>query len=266
VNNATRIALDGHRATIRRLELYASCDHVDVRRGDGWLAVATGVASNDMNGVVSDESFGYSAQTVDELVTWFVDLALPASWFTVVPDEQLTAALIQRHARPERTGWWAGRTVANQRALQQPIADISIRRVRTDEDLEQWLDVAANCGWIDDSHDRQVRGELYSGVGLDHPNLAHWIAARDQTAIGMASSFVDDDVIDLCNLAVLEPERRSGVGTALVERRLLEGARRNASRAVSALSPDGWKLYQALGFASAPVIPDACFYLPLATD
>ncbi len=136
-------------------------------------------------------------------------------------------------------------------------------RVRTDDDLERWLDVAAACGWVQHEQDRAARGELYRHVGLDHPALAHWIAVQGATAIGMASSFIGGDVLDLCGLAVIDAERRRGIGTALIERRMGEASEQAVSHAVAALSPDGWALYQQPGFTSTPAIADTWFFLPL---
>jgi len=44
------VAADGHRCAMRRLMLYARCDHVVVRRGRGWQAVVTGVVGARSSG------------------------------------------------------------------------------------------------------------------------------------------------------------------------------------------------------------------------
>lgn len=62
--------------------------------------------------------------------------------------------------------------------------------------------------------------------------------------------------------SVLEGDRRRGVGTALIDRRLGDAAARGATRAVSAVSPEGWQVYQRRGFRSVPARRDVCFYLP----
>lgn len=222
----------------------------------------TGVVSNDMNGVVSAGTLGRPEQLIDELIAWFIDHAVPASWLASTPDPRLTGALVERGARPELSGWWAGRVLDRSTHL-GTAADAAIRRVRSHEDLDGWLEVAEGCGWIDGDHDRAARAALYRRVGLDHPHLRHWIATRGHTPIGMATSFLDGDVLDLCNLAVVEAERRHGVGTALVHERLLDGNNRLATLAVAALSPDGWALYEPIGFNTAPVVANTWFYLPL---
>jgi GNAT superfamily N-acetyltransferase len=139
---------------------------------------------------------------------------------------------------------------------------VKVGRVRDSRDLDAWLDVAGECGWLDDDRDRQARRRLYDAIGFDDDRLGHWIAVHGDRPVGMASAFLDGQVVDLCNLAVLEGDRRRGVGTALIERRLGDAAARGAVRAVSGVTPEGWQVYQRRGFRSVPVGKDVCFYLP----
>ncbi len=80
MNVEVPVAPAAHRAAQQRLELYAGCDRIEVRRGEGWFAVATGVASNDMNGVVTSTPSALPDRIVDDLFGWFAERALPASW------------------------------------------------------------------------------------------------------------------------------------------------------------------------------------------
>ena len=61
---------------------------------------------------------------------------------------------------------------------------------------------------------------------------------------------------------MVDRERRQGIGRALAGERIRAAHERGATTVVSALSPDGWKLYQSLGFRSVGVTPDRWFYLP----
>lgn len=110
--------------------------------------------------------------------------------------------------------------------------------------------------------DRAARQNLYQALRSNLPALTHWVARREDEPVGFASSFLDSDIVDLCNLGVVEPHRRRGVGRALVAARVADAALRGANTVVSAPSTDGWQLQQAIGFRSVPVIADTCFYLP----
>jgi GNAT superfamily N-acetyltransferase len=61
-------------------------------------------------------------------------------------------------------------------------------------------------------------------------------------------------------VAVRDSARREAVGTALVSALLAWGAKHGALEVVAAPSPDGWRLFNTLGFENVPVTPDTCFY------
>lgn len=250
------LAQAAQHASEERLRLYSRADGVEVRRGDGWFAVRTGVDSNDLNGVVSTPGAEVSADLVEDLLAWFA--GAPASWLTSREDPELTDLLLAAGARAERSGCWSGRRIEPVPAYQ---GGVEVHRVGGTRDLDRWLEVAAECGWIETTSCRGARRRLYLALGLDSSRLSHWLAVDDGEAVGFASGFLDGDVVDLCNLGVLATHRRRGIGLALVAARLADAASRGASLAVSAPSPDGWRLQQALGFRSVPVIPDTCFYL-----
>ena len=213
-----------------------------------------------MNGLVSIDG-DVPASDVAALVGWFHTRDLPASWLTVRPAPALTAALIAAGANPERSGWWMGRPLLAEPGRADP-AGVDIRRVTDGDDLDAWLSVAMTCGWIDDADDREARRRLYLGVGLDDVRLRHWIGRLDGVPIAMATSWVDVDTVDLCNLAVVDAFRGRGIGRALVSHRVRDAVQSGVTNAVLAPSPDGARLYGQLGYDTVAVIPDTCFYLP----
>ena len=227
------------------------------------MAVATGVSANDMNGVVSRPGAPIPEELVRELLGWFAELEVPASWIVEGEDEALARRLVAAGARPEATGWWSGRAIDGAFPSARPNGEVVVTRVTVGDELESWLELASRCGWIADERDRDARRYLYLSVGLADDSLTHWLALRDGRPVGMASSFQVNDVVDLCNLAVVVAERRRGIGRALAGARILAAQRGGARMAVSALSPDGWELYRGLGFTSVLVAPDRCFYLPV---
>ena len=259
--DAESIARSAHAAARNRLAALAGAPGVDVRRGAHWLAVRTGAASNDLNGVVSGADVEITEDLVADLAGYFSSADVPASWLTEYADPSWTRVLEAAKARPECTGHWSGRAIGPIPGVR---ADVQIARVSSPDALEQWLDVAATCGWLESAEDRDARSQLYTGLGLDHPQLSHWLALVQNRPVGFASAFVDRDMVDLCNLGVAAGWRRRGIGTALVAARLRHAANHDCRIAVSAPSPDGWELQRKLGFHSVPVIADTCFYLPPA--
>ncbi len=260
-HDAESIARSAHFAACNRLGALAGAPGVDVRRGAHWLAVRTGAASNDLNGVVSGADVEITEDLVADLTAYFSSADVPASWLTEHAEPSWTRVLEAAKARPERTGHWSGRAIG---PIPTVTSDVQITRVSSSDDLERWLDVAATCGWLESADDRGVRRGLYTGLGFDHPQLSHWLALVQNRPVGFASAFVDRDVVDLCNLGVAAAWRRRGIGTALVAARLRHAANHYCRIAVSAPSPDGWALQRKLGFHSVPVIADTCFYMPTA--
>lgn len=191
------------------------------------------------------------ARLIDDLITWFKGQGLPASWLIAGDDPSLATALIARGGRSEASGWWAGRVIDAEVLAAPHPSGITIHRVDAEEDLDNWLGVAGRCGWLGHEEDQRTRRELYLAIGLQDAELAHWLAWRNGRAVGMASSFLSGAAVDLCNLAVVENERRRGIGRALATARIRAAYDRDATSVVAALSPDGWRLYRTLGRVGA---------------
>ena len=150
------LAQAAQHASEERLHLFFGADGVEVRRGDGWFAVRTGVDSNDMNGVVSTPGAKVSAVLVADLLAWLA--GAPASWLTSRGDPELTDLLLAAGARPERSGCWSGRWVEPVPAHRN---GVEVCRVRITRDLDRWIDLAAECGWIETASGRGARRRLY---------------------------------------------------------------------------------------------------------
>lgn len=241
-----------HHAEWSRLTELGRIERVEVRSGQGWLAIRSGLDSNDLNGVVSAPGRLPDAAQMAALGFWFGEL--PATWHLRTPDGSFPGLAAEAGWRPEGSARCAGRQLP---LTPDAPAGITVRRVTTDVDLTAWLDVAEACGWFD-AGERQSRGAL--ARALPWPR---WIASRDDEPVGMATGWRDRAVAELVDVAVLPTARRAGVGSALV------GAVADwagaSGQLVAAPSPDGWGLLRALGFANRPALPDVVAYWPGAT-
>jgi GNAT superfamily N-acetyltransferase len=223
---------------------------------DGVYAVRTGVVSNTENGVAS--SGAVDAETVRELIAWFYERRLPASWLVAEGEacDATAATLDAEGCRAERSGWEM-RAALDMLDLEHESADV--HPVDSELQLETWLEVAGACGWFESEDERRAWRELQLGVA-EATRL--YLALRDGRPVGMASVFFDDEIALLTAVAVLEPERRRGVGRALAIARLREARARGCTLAVLDPSPEGAKLYGSLGFDLHRQPEDRWFYLP----
>jgi hypothetical protein len=133
---------------------------------DGLYAVRTGVASNTENGVVS--SGAVDAETVRQLIAWFDERRLPASWLVAEGEACVaTAATLEAAAcRPEQSGWEM-RAALDTLDLEHDTADV--HPVGSEDQLEGWLDVAAACGWFESEDERRAWGALQRGLDESFP-------------------------------------------------------------------------------------------------
>lgn len=251
------IARTGHGCAVGRATALAELAPAAVRSGPGWLAVRSGAASNDLNLVVSEPGFVPDPQLLDRLLDWFEPL--PASWLVREPDDSLTHTLVVAGWMSERTGRWCGRTFSSLPCLPSVTESVTVQAVTDDDGLDAWLDIAAACEWVETAEDRRLRGELLRAAARDR-RWAAWVARLEGRPVGMARGWSNGPHIELVDVAVRHEARRHGLGTALVSSALAWGAARGASEVVAAPSPDGWLLFEALGFHNVPVDRDVCFY------
>ena len=240
------VAALAERTVLGRLLCQADLPGTDVRGGDGWVAVRSGAAANDLNGVVSEGAEGIDAAVVADLVAWLD--GVPSSWMTSRADPRLTALLLGAGAVPEHTGRWVGRELPADVVLPEGVLPLG--------DTDDHLDVAEACG-LAEPGDRAVRRAALR----PHPLFLHVVVRRGGRPVGMATGFAGP-ALEVVQVGVVPDHRRRGVGRSLVEALELAGRERGLTEVVAAPSPEGARLFAALGFEEAPVTPDVCFYLP----
>lgn len=236
-----------HRAERSRLAELAGVDGVRTRTGDGWLAIRTGLDSNDLNGTLSEPGHRPDAELLAELGAWFG--TAPASWYLAAPDPGFAVAAAEAGWQPETSARCAGRRLPFSAAVPPGVL---VRQVADATDAAGWLDVAEACEWFD-ADERQHREPVLRALARPR-----WIACRDGLPVGMASGWRDRELAEVVDVAVLPAARRAGVGTALLA--AVAGWAASADQLVAAPSPDGWALMRTLGFANLPALSEVVAY------
>ena len=236
----------------------------EVREADGFHAVRTGVRSNGMNGATSTRFDPASATAlVSDTIDWFRESNVPATWLCAEAADALGAVLIAAGCKAETAAWEMHARVTDLDLDGAPHEGAEVRRVLSDRELDGWLTVAADCEWFDDEQDKETAGRLYAEFVLaeDSP-LRLYLALEHGLPVGMAEAFFTGSIVLLDSVAVRPFARRRGIGRSLALARLREAHDRGCDVAVLAPSPDGAKLYEALGFERHASPPGRWFYLP----
>jgi predicted N-acetyltransferase YhbS len=213
------------------------------RRVHGALAVQTGSPSNTDNGIMLECEDAELAG----LVEWIREPAsLICSGFDA--SDELRHRLARLGLREETTGVTSDAELGELPAPAPP-GGIAIAQALTERDLEDWLRVARETGLVEEGE----RAPL---------PVRHWVARRGNGPVGLATAFFLSGVVVLEHVAVVEDERRRGLGTALALVRLQEARRFGCRFAVFGTTPKSAALYAPLGFTAQAVEGRRWFYLP----
>ncbi len=134
------------------------------------------------------------------------------------------------------------------------MGDWLIEPLRTDADLDAVLHIE------EESFTNPWTREMYK-ADMQNTDVSYCFLARDPggDVVGFCSFWRVVDELHINNLAVLPERRGSGLGTALLRRIMVEGARMGAHPATHAVrrsNEAALKLYERLGFTVAGVRRD----------
>ncbi len=234
-------------AHAERFRYLAGSGRAEFRRGRGVLAVATGAWSNTDNGIVLERE-DIDDAAIAELVDW---LRQPASLICsgFAASDELRARLARLGLREETSGVTSGAELGELPEAAPP-EGVSIAQAVTERDLEDWVEVARGAG-IYDEHARRPLP------------VRHWVARRGNKPVGLGTAFFLSGVVLLEHVAVVEHERRRGIGAALALVRLHEARRFGCRFGLFGTTPESAGLYAPFGFTTQPVEGRRWFYLPL---
>lgn len=256
-------SLAAQAAYLRYLGTAAVAESVEC---EGVYAVHSGIASNSENGVISRGDVPVGGELALATIAWLHERKRPASWLCAEGEyqQQIAGVLEAAGCLPENNAWEMRSGIAH---LDLDFAsaprEIRVLGVESERELEGWLDVAGACLWFESVAERHAWRNVYRDLALgSHEDMCLYIAVEAERPVGMASAFYTDEHVLLTAVGVVEERRRRGIGRALALTRLRDARNRGCALAVLAPSPDGSKLYDALGFETHPQPADRWFYLP----
>jgi ankyrin repeat protein/GNAT superfamily N-acetyltransferase len=227
--------------------------------GDG-VAVITDVQSNTENGVVCSRLDGDVDAAIAATLRWFAERDAPAQWLLAADVEpaDLRERLVAAGANPERTAVVMGAVLDRLALDDPPPPGLEIIAVRDEAALRAWADVVGPA----EPRARAVAVLASLGLGADTP-LQHRLARRGGEVVGAASFLLHGETVLGQQLAVVAPERRAGIGRALVQAAAREAMAGGARIAVVPPTPDTVAFYRLLGFVLRPWPRDRSYYVPL---
>jgi GNAT superfamily N-acetyltransferase len=125
----------------------------------------------------------------------------------------------------------------------------------------EWFDFASAHEWFGEPGERVAFERLYSGLVGERFRLT--VARIDDHIAGFASAFYGSSFVMLTQVVVDDVFRRRGVATALAAERIERARELGCEVATLGPSPDGAKLYAALGFELLRSPPNRWYYLPV---
>jgi GNAT superfamily N-acetyltransferase len=224
------------------------------------VAVSTGVDSNAENGVVCSRIDGEVEAVIAGTLRWLAQREAPAQWLLADPvaPADLRERLVAAGARPERTAVVMGAMLDRLALDDPPPPGIEIAAVRDEAALRAWAEV------VEPAEPRARAVEILAslGLGADAP-LQHRLARRRGAVVGAASFLLHGETVLGRQLAVLAPERRAGIGRALVLACAREAGTAGARVALVGPTPDTVAFYRLLGFALRAWPRDRSYHVPL---
>jgi GNAT superfamily N-acetyltransferase len=210
--------------------------------------VISGVASADYNGVIWPRLTGEEADQLSPiLVDRFRMHQLPAIWHFdgVTQPADLASRLDDLGCHLLPPAIVAAAPIVDVTRRMRDLPQLTVERVTTREELSSWMDIWAQTT----SEPRGPREVLYASLGLNRLEpLRHYLARLDRRPVGLSQVFFGQQAAGIHAVAVRADFQRLGIGSALIQRPLLEARTVGYELAVASPTAEGLPMFSALGF------------------
>jgi ribosomal protein S18 acetylase RimI-like enzyme len=229
--------------------LYAEAPGTSIIENDCVRAVCTGVPYEGFNAAISRGSIRPSE--IDDVMGLFRRANVRMLWHVWPADQGIESALLERGLvfYEEEPAMVADLAVETRDA--SPI-DMDIRSTRGLEEINVWVRILSESS--NDTFIRRVaeiRGAADSRTGS---RFEHLLGLVDGDVVATAGVFHGTRAAEVQHIATKRSHRRRGIGTAMTVA-ALELVRRQGSRyAVLTASPDGFGIYERLGFKTVATV------------
>ena len=224
----------------------------------GGFAAKTALASNTDNGIIIDPTI-VDVDALAASVAWLH--GSPASCVTLTePNPAMLETMTRLGLVADNTANEMTQTLHNSNLVAAVPDGYSI--VEIHDDQPELLDLGVEAlDWHDpDDRRRRVRVESAFGLGPGSA-LRRWLAMRHATAVGLATVFRFDYIVELQRCGIQPAHQRRGLASALTAVRLHAAVADGACVSVLSPSPDGYKLHRRLGFTLVRVKPNRWFHV-----
>ena len=209
--------------------------------------IITGVPADDYNGVIWARLTDEEADLLPSiLVDRFRMHQLPSIWHldAATQPADLSERLAGLGCEPVAPAIGTAAPIVEATRGMRDLPQLTVDRVTTPEELATWMDVWSSVS----GEPRAAREALYTSLGLRRIEpLRHYLARLDGRPVGVSQLFLGQQVAGVYAVGVRPEYRRLGIGTALVQRPLLEARTLGYDVAVADPAGDTLPFFTKLG-------------------
>jgi GNAT superfamily N-acetyltransferase len=209
----------------------------------GCRLIDTGVASPWLNGVVASRT----SFSLEAVVDYFAKRKLPFSWWMDLSEEPANFAEEMAKFGAECHGIFDGMILdLDKQTIPKGTAPLAIRRVLTDEDLRQFVDVLVLAYESDSTVAPGMEKILQTG-GMIGP-IFHFLGFEEGEVVTAGSLFICEQMAGIYHIGTVPHARGRGYATSLMQSILQFAKEKGCKSSFLTSTPMANGIYQRLGY------------------